>query len=96
MKLNDWIIKMLGGITKADHEAERLKHELWAIKYLTGKNGEVTPDVCYYHPFDGDDIVIVRSRISVTNGVVKGVKIAPWCSQVVLSGLVTFGEEGER
>ena len=87
MNIKSWIINKLGGITKEQQEVTRVIYEKWAIKYLTGKNGEVTPDCAHYFPFDGDDIVVVRSRISVTNARITGLKIAPWCKEVVAQGL---------
>ena len=87
--MKDWVIKMLGGITKEDHETERLKHERWAIENLTGKNGEVTPDCMVYLPFDGDDIVITRSQIRVANARVARIKIAPWCRHVMIEAITT-------
>lgn len=79
----NWIIKKLGGTT-ADEQAS---YEKWAVENLTGKNGEVTPDCLLYIPFDGDDIVVIRSRITICNGIIKGLKVAPWCKDVVASGL---------
>ena len=89
MRLKNWIINKLGGITREQQESKRLQHEKWAVKYLTGKNGEVTPDCYIYNPFDGDDIVVIRSKIEILNGLVKGVKIAPWCNDVRLQQIGT-------
>lgn len=94
MKFTGWIIKKLGGITKADQEELRKNYEAWAVKHLTGKNGEITPDSYMYNPYDGDDIVIIRSQISIMNGKVKGVKIAPWCKEVSCIGLHALEERG--
>ena len=86
-KFSEWLIRKLGGIPKEEHEELRLIYEKWAMKHLTGKNGEVTPDCAHYFPFDGDDICILRSRVTITNSHITGIKIAPWCQQVVMSGL---------
>lgn len=93
MKIISWIIIKLGGITVEQQEETRILYERWAVKHLVGKNGEVTPNVSHYFPFDDDDIVIIRSRISVTNGKIKGLKIAPWCKDVCASGLIMFGDK---
>jgi len=81
MNIRNWIIKKLGGIT----EDERLNYEEWAVEHLTGKNGEVTPDCLMYIPFKGDEIVVTRSNISIRNGVLKSLNIAPWCRDVDVS-----------
>jgi len=83
VKLRNWLIKKLGGVTRDEQEEKRASHERWAIEHLTGKNGEVTPDCAHYFPFPEDDICIIRSRMSVTNQKIKGLKIAPWCKGVV-------------
>lgn len=83
MDLRKWIINKLGGITKEQKEETRITYEKWAVKHLTGKNKEVTPDCLLYLPFDGDDIVIISSRTTITGGRVKGIKIAPWCKDVI-------------
>ena len=87
-KIKDWFIIKLGGITKDQQEVIRVSYEKWAVDYLTGKNGEVTPNFAHYIPYPGDDIVIIRSRISITNARITAIKIAPWCNQVVTSGLI--------
>ena len=89
------LIKWLGGVTKKEHEDDRSKYEKWAVDNLTGKNGEVTPNCLIYSPFYGDDIVIIRSRINILACVIKGLKVAPWCKEVVLSGLQTVGDDHE-
>ena len=89
MNMKAWIIKKLGGVTKEEQERLRKRYEVWAIEYLTGKNGEVTPDFAHYFPFDGDDICVIRSRISISNARITGLKIAPWCREVSTSGLRT-------
>ncbi len=85
MKIKNWIIKKLGGFT----EEERDSYEKWAVKYLTGINGEVTPNYSYYIPFENDDICVIKSRITVSNGIIKGIKVAPWCKEVVITSLIT-------
>lgn len=80
-------IKLLGGFSAEDMEHERKKHEEWAIEYLTGKNGETVPDCLFYIPFDGDDIIVLRSRIKISNARIAGLKVAPWCRNVESSGL---------
>ena len=87
MKVKNWIIKKLGGLTVEQHEEARSGYEKWAVENLTGKNGEVTPDCAHYFPFEDDDIVVIRSRISISNEKIKGLKIAPWCKYVATSGL---------
>ena len=87
MNLKNWIIKKLDGITKDENEECRQQYEKWAVKYLTGKNGEVTPDVEYYHPFENDDICVIRSRIHIGNAKITGLKVAPWCKKVVATEL---------
>ncbi len=87
MKFKNWIIKRLGGISASEHERIRAQYEAFAVKHLTGKNGEVTPDYYFYKPFYGDDILVIRSRIEIMSGVVKQVVVAPWCKEVVMSGL---------
>lgn len=89
MDIKNWVIKKLGGITNDQQEAIRAGYEAWAVEHLTGKNGEVTPDCAHYFPFDGDDIVVIRSRISITNARITGLKVAPWCKEVVTQWLST-------
>lgn len=89
------LIKWLGGITKKEHEAIRSMYEKWAVENLIGKHSEVTPDSFIYTPLYGDDIIIIRSRITILGGVIKGLKIAPWCKEVVSSGLAIVGDEHE-
>ena len=78
MNVRNWIIKKLGGVT----ENERRGYEEWVVEHLTGKNGEVTPDFLMYVPFEGDEIVVIRSNISIRNGVLKSLAIAPWCRDI--------------
>ena len=78
----DLIIRLLGGITKTDAELKREEFEKWATENLTGINDEVTPNVSYYSPFEGDDICVIRSNITIMNGLVKGINVAPWCKNV--------------
>lgn len=87
--IQNWAIKRLGGITQDEHEAECLKHERWAMEYLTGKSGEVVPDCSFYFPYEGDDILVMRSKINISNARITGLKVAPWCREVVTSGLST-------
>ncbi len=89
MKFKAWVIKKLGGVTVDFHEDARANYENWAVEHLTGKNGEVTPDCAHYFPFEDDHIVVIRSRISISNAKIKGLKVAPWCRQVVATGLRT-------
>ena len=90
--IKQWVIRKLGGVTIRDHqdaiEAQRKNHEEWAVKNLSGKNGEVTPDFSIYIPHYGDDIVIVRSKIEIASGSIKGLNVAPWCKSVIASGLI--------
>lgn len=88
MNIKKYIINTLGGIESHEVEKERKKYEVWAIKYLTGKNKEITPDCFVYIPFDMDDICIIRSDTRVCDGLVKGIKIAPWCKNVVVEGVI--------
>jgi hypothetical protein len=89
--MKDKLIKWLGGVTKQQQEDTRALYERWAVDNLTGKNGEVTPDYLIYSPFYGDDIVIIRSRITILGCVIKGLKVAPWCKEVSASGLIVEG-----
>ena len=81
MNVRNWIIKKLGGIT----EDERRNYEEWAVEHLTGKNGKVNPDVMMYIPYEGDEIVVTRSNISIRNGVMISLDVAPWCRDVDIS-----------
>jgi len=83
MKFKAWLIKALGGITLDDHEKARARYESWAVENLTGKLGEITPDCAYYFPFEDADILVIRSRICISNAKIKSLKVAPWCKQVV-------------
>ena len=85
--MKDFFIRLLGGITKEHHEKFRSGCESWAVENLTGKNGEVTPDCLLYIPYHNDDICVIRSRITICDGVIKDLKIAPWCREVICSGL---------
>lgn len=87
MGIKAWVINRLGGVTKDQQETTRSMYEKWAVKHLTGKMGEIAPDCLLYLPFYGDDIIVLRSNIEVSNGVVKGVKIAPWCKNVSIKGV---------
>ena len=80
-----WLIHKLGGYTASEVERMRDKHEEWAIEHLTGKNGEVVPDCSHYFPFEGDDILILRSDISISNAKLTGLKVAPWTKHVTAS-----------
>lgn len=71
----------------SDHETVRINYESWAVENLTGKNGEVTPDVRFYLPNYNEDIVVIRSNIRICNGDIKGLIIAPWCRNVSSTGL---------
>lgn len=93
--MKDWLIKILGGVTKDEQEILRAHYEKWSMKHLKGKNGEVIPDCSFYALFDGDDILILRSRISVMNGLVKNVRIAPWCKDVIVSGNIIQANEDQ-
>ncbi|QCQ57877.1 hypothetical protein Barba22A_gp026 [Rheinheimera phage vB_RspM_Barba22A] len=81
-KIKNWLIKKLGGITLAEQESVRVEYEAWAVRNLTGKNGEVTPDCLLYLPYYNDDIVVIRSNINICNGEIKGLSVAPWCRNV--------------
>lgn len=81
------IINALGGSTADEVEENRAKYESWAMEYLQGKNGEVIPDCSFYFPFDDDDILVLRSRVNISNAKIKGLKVAPWCREIVTSGL---------
>ena len=87
MKIKSWIIKKLGGVTEESHERARSDYEKWAIENLTGKNGEVTPGCAHHFPREDEDITIIRSRIGISSGKIKRLKVAPWCRRVVTSGL---------
>ena len=87
--MKDWIIKFLGGVTSKEHEFNQSEHKLkleqcgiWAIKYLTGKNGETTPDCVLYNPYDEDDIIVITSNMTIMPGNIKRIRIAPWCKCV--------------
>ncbi len=86
--IKDWIINKLGGVTKEQHESKRIQYEKWAVENLTGKKGEVTPDCFIYVPFDGDDIVVIRSKIEICNGTIKALNIAPWCKDVITANVI--------
>jgi hypothetical protein len=88
----NWLIKKLGGVTSHEYEEARVRYEKWAVTYLAGKNNEVTPDTAFYIPFYGDNIVVLRSNIHISNGVISGFKNAPWCKNIVCSGLQTIRE----
>jgi hypothetical protein len=94
MNIKRWIIGMLGGITSEHQEKVRESYEAWAVKYLTGKNGDTTPNCSFYLPIYGDNITIIRSGVTINGGSVKGLKVAPWCKNVVVSGVV-FLEDSE-
>jgi hypothetical protein len=81
------IIKAFGGVTPDEVECTRQLYEAWAIQYLTGKNGEVTPNVSHYKPFDNDNIIVIRSQITIHSGMITGLEIAPWCRQVYVTGI---------
>lgn len=83
------IIKACGGYTSEEVEEKRSLYEKWSMEYLQGKNGEVVPDCSFYFPFEDDDIMVLRSRINISNAKIKGLKVAPWCRDVVTSGLRT-------
>ena len=85
------LIRAIGGITPEELEEKRAAYERFAMEHLVGKNGEVVPDCSFYFPFEDDDILILRSRINISNAKIKGIKIAPWCQQVVTKGLRTYG-----
>ena len=87
MKIKSWIIKKLGGVTEESHEKARSDYEKWAIENLTGKNGEVTPDCAHYFSFEDENITVIKSGISISNAKIKSLNVAPWCRQVVTSGL---------
>lgn len=78
MNLKNWIIKLFGGITKDDFEILRKSYEDWVINHMVGKNGEVVPDCCFYSPYRGDDILVIRSDMRIMSGAVTGIKVAPW------------------
>jgi len=86
--MKDWIIRKLGGKTKAEDAAFRKKCADFSMRYLNGKRGEIIPDCSIYIPFDGDDLCILRGDITVASGRIKEIKVAPWCGNVVLSGLI--------
>jgi hypothetical protein len=86
-KLAGWVINKLGGITLSEQEERRLIYEKWAVKHLTGKNGRVTPDCYIYIPYGNEEVTIIRSKIDISRGAVKNIIVAPWCNNVVLSGL---------
>ncbi|MFT5451716.1 MAG: hypothetical protein ACI9N9_001202 [Enterobacterales bacterium] len=88
----NWIIKKLGGITKARQEEIRLSYEKWAVANLTGINNKVTPDCSLYIPFGNDEVVIIRSRIAVRDGVLKSCVVAPWCRDVVFNNNRLIGK----
>lgn len=83
------MITTLGGHTPDEVEAQRVKYESWAVEHLQGKGNEVIPDCSFYFPFDGDDILVLRSRVNISGAKIKGLKIAPWCREIVTSGLRT-------
>ena len=85
--LRDKAIIRLGGVTKAQQEEVRAKYEQWAFEYLCGKENEVVPDGSHYFPFEDDKILVLRSRISISNAKIKSLKVAPWCRDVVCTGL---------
>ena len=72
-------------------EKKRSCYENWAVEHLTGINGEVTPDCSFYMPFHGDDIIIIKSKVTVCAGIIKGLKIAPWCNGVLTDGISLNG-----
>ena len=93
--IRDFIINKLGGMTKKRQEEIRSQYESWAIEHLTGKKGEVTPNVTFYRPFDDDEIIVIRSRIKIMNGMIKSLKVAPWCREVKTENLRTIGNKRE-
>ena len=92
MNIKNWFIKKLGGITKCEQEDTRVNYEKWAVDHLVGKNGEVIPDCWIYNPFDGDDILVLRSKVKILDGRVTAVNIAPWCKYVSATGLIIVGK----
>ena len=91
-KIKNWIIKICGGITAEDAESKRHEYEQWAVKKLTGKNLEVTPvDCSIYCPFYEDKVLVIKSGITIINGVVNSLEIAPWCVGVKIIGISMSG-----
>lgn len=93
--IKNWIIEKLGRITSEEFEKNRSDYEKWAIENLAGKNGEITPDCYFYKPFDGDNIIVIRSNISIMNGRISGLKVAPWCKNVICQNL-THNDRDKR
>ena len=86
--MRNWLIKILGGKTEYEFIQLRQSCEKFAVEYLQGKKGEVLPDCSIYSPFDGDDILVLKSRTRILNGRIKGLVVAPWCIHIVTGNLI--------
>lgn len=84
----NWVIKRLGGITQNDLSEIMDYHEKWALENLVDKDGGIIPDCSFYSPFYGGRLCILKSRTSVLPGELKSFKVAPWCREVVATGLI--------
>jgi hypothetical protein len=87
MSIKKWIINKLGGITVEQQEAIRVQYKDWAVKNLTGKQGEITPDCRFYLPFGDENLLIIRDRVTVSGGSISTIQCAPWCKGVVIEGV---------
>lgn len=85
--MKQWIINFFGGFSEREVNELMQKCEEFAVENLQPKNGAISPDATFYIPFDGDDICVIRSRITIMNGRVSGLRFAPWCRNVVAQGI---------
>lgn len=82
-RFKDWIIEKLGGITYSEQLRLKRVYESWISKNLTGRDGKIVVKSTFYNPYYGDDILVISSNTRVLGGSVKGIQIAPWCTNVV-------------
>lgn len=80
--MKNWIINFLGGHTEAQMNEFKDKCASFAQENLCGKNGEISPDVSFYFPYDHDNIIILRSSMIVMDGLIDSLVFAPWCRNV--------------
>jgi hypothetical protein len=92
MMMRNWLIKLLGGFTKDDTDRLMQNCEDFAREYLTPLGGKIAPDASFYNPFDGDDLCIMRSQITIMGGRVAGMVFAPWCRMCSVQSAHVTGE----
>jgi len=85
--MKDWIIKFLGGHTETQMNEFKDKCASFAQESLCAKSGEISPGAYFYSPYDHDKIVVLRSNITIMNGLIDSLVFAPWCRNVKAQGL---------